>query len=155
MIKNKVRNILVPLDGSQNSVRGLDTAIYIARQCHAIIIGINVMPMSVFTAIQPADFMPAYSALESFNVIKQLKKNAKHFLDSAKLKAARQGILFKTKIIQGQTGQNIVCVANNRKNKIDLIVIGSRGRSSSKELFLGSTSNYVLHRANVPVVVVK
>src|SRR3989344_1309857 len=114
MIKKKVRNILVPLDGSQNSIRGLDTAIYIARQCHAIIIGINVMPVSIFAAIQPADFMPAYSALESFDIINQLKKN-----------------------------------------KIDLIVIGSSGRGAAKELFFGSTSNYVIHRANVPVVVVK
>lgn len=155
MIKKKVRNILVPLDGSKNSMRGLDTAIYIARQCHAIVIGINVMPVSIFTAVQPADFMPAYSTLQSYDIIKQFKKNAKSFLESAKLKAARQGILFKTKIMQGQPGQDIIRVAHDKKNKIDLIVIGSRGRGSAKELFFGSTSNYIIHRANVPVVVIK
>ena len=155
MIKKKIRNILVPLDGSKNSIRGLDAAIYIARQCHAIIIGINVMPVSIFAAVQPADFMPAYSTLQSYDIIKQFKKNAKIFLESAQLKAAKQGILFKAKMMQGQPGQDIIRVAHDKKNKIDLIVIGSRGMGSAKELFFGSTSNYVIHRANVPVIVVK
>ena len=155
MIKKKVRNILVPLDGSKNSIRGLDTAIYIACKCHAIIIGINVMPVSIYAAIQPADFMPVYSTLQSYDIIKQFKKNAKSFLESAKLKAAKQGILFKIKMMQGQPGQDVIRVAHDKKNKIDLIVIGSRGRGSAKELFFGSTSNYVIHRANVPVIVVK
>ena len=45
--------------------------------------------------------------------------------------------------------------ANNKKNGIDLVVIGARGRSSAKELFLGSVSNYVLHKSKKPVLVVK
>ena len=36
MIKNKIKKILVPIDGSKNSLRGLDEAIYIARQCQAV-----------------------------------------------------------------------------------------------------------------------
>ena len=155
MIKKKVRNILVPLDGSKNSIRGLDAAIHIARQCQAVIIGINVLPVSTFAAIQPTDFMPAYSTLQSYDIIKHLKKNAKNFLESAKLKAAKQGILFKTKIMQGQPGHDIISVAHDKKNKIDLIVIGSRGMSLAKELFFGSTSNYVVHRAKTPVIIIK
>ena len=45
--------------------------------------------------------------------------------------------------------------ANNKRNGIDLVVIGARGRSSAKELFLGSVSNYVLHKSKKPVLVVK
>jgi len=37
----------------------------------------------------------------------------------------------------------------------DLIVIGSRGMGSAKEIFLGSVSNYVLHKSKKPVLIVK
>ena len=37
----------------------------------------------------------------------------------------------------------------------DLIVIGSRGMSATKEFFLGSTSNYVMHKSKKPVLIVK
>ena len=40
-----VKKILVPLDGSKNSMRGLDEAIYLARQCHATITGLYVIPI--------------------------------------------------------------------------------------------------------------
>lgn len=40
MIQKKISKILVPLDGSKNSIRGLEMAITLARQCGAIITGI-------------------------------------------------------------------------------------------------------------------
>ncbi|MFQ5573134.1 MAG: universal stress protein, partial [Nitrosopumilaceae archaeon] len=52
-------------------------------------------------------------------------------------------------------GFDIVKFAHNKKNKIDLIVIGARGLGSVKEVFLGSVSNYVVHKSKIPVVLVK
>ncbi|MBA4436755.1 MAG: universal stress protein, partial [Nitrosopumilaceae archaeon] len=40
MIKKKISKILVPLDGSKNSQRGLEMAISLARQCGATITGV-------------------------------------------------------------------------------------------------------------------
>ena len=44
-----------------------------------------------------------------------------------------------------------------KKNAIKkiVIVIGSMGMSNIKEMFLGSTSNYVIHKSKIPVMVVK
>ena len=53
----------------------------------------------------------------------------------------------------GDDGKIIVEVAE--KQNFDLIVIGSRGMGAAKELFLGSTSNYILHKSKKPVLVVK
>jgi len=36
-----------------------------------------------------------------------------------------------------------------------IIVIGARGMGFPKELFFGSTSNFVLHKARAPVTIVK
>lgn len=44
MLKVRIKKILVPIDGSKNSFKGLNQAIYLARQCGATVdekIGIN------------------------------------------------------------------------------------------------------------------
>ena len=65
-------------------------------------------------------------------------------------------IKFEGVVIGGHTsGIDLTTFANNPANKIDQIVIGSRGMGFPKEIFFGSTSNFVLHKANPPVTVVK
>jgi nucleotide-binding universal stress UspA family protein len=155
MIKKQIRNILVPLDGSQNSIRGLDVAIYIARQCHATVTGINIVPISIMTTIPSSNLFYPASTVPSINIVKKLKDDAKRFLESAKVRAAQRGIMLKKVIMEGQPGLDVIRVAHNKKNKVDLIVVGSRGRGSAKEIFFGSTSNYILHKAKMPVIIVK
>ena len=141
-MKNSIKQILVPLDGSQNSFRGLDEAIIIARNCQAVITGLYVTPLS-----------PPASA-EQKNYIKNiLLKNANKFMEKAKIHSAQNGILFYEKILHGDEGPKIVKFAHDKN--FDLIVIGSRGMGLLKEMFLGSTSNYVLHKSKIPVLVVK
>jgi nucleotide-binding universal stress UspA family protein len=74
-------------------------------------------------------------------------------MKKSKLKAAKKGILFFDRVSYGDDGKRIVEVAE--KQNFDLIVIGSRGMGSAKEFFLGSTSNYVLHKSKKPVLIVK
>ena len=143
MINKKISKILVPLDGSKNSKRGLETAISLARQCGATITGvfsIHAPPHSAFRGIG--------------SVEKALNKEVKKIMEESKMLAAKNGIVFKEKLMRGDTGYNIIKLAQG-KEKFDMIVIGSRGRSSAKELFFGSVSNYVIHTAKIPVLVVK
>ena len=56
--------------------------------------------------------------------------------------------------MRGEIGYNIIKTAHE-KEKFDMIVMGSRGRSSAKEIFFGSTSNYVMHKSLIPVIIVK
>jgi nucleotide-binding universal stress UspA family protein len=55
--------------------------------------------------------------------------------------------------VQGHSGSEIVKYANEKD--ADLIVIGSRGLSNLKELFLGSCSHYVVQKATCPVFIIK
>ena len=137
------KKILVALDGSNNSFKGLDAAIYLARQAHATLTGIFVFPptQSVFQPIR-------YDR-------KIMQKEGNHIMGKAKIRAAQKGIVFRHKITSGNPGLEIANVVNSKRNKFDLVVIGSRGLGGAKELFLGSVANYVLHKSKIPVLVVK
>lgn len=76
-------------------------------------------------------------------------KNALQFLGKAKKITAQNDILFYDQILYGNPRKQIILFS--KKNKFDLIVMGSRGAGSVKELFLGSTSNYVLHKSQIPI----
>jgi len=138
----KIKKILVPLDGSSNSFRGLDVAIHMARESHATITGLYV------AAITKPRTNDKITPLE-----KILLGHAQKIMKKSKLKAAQKGILFFDRVSYGDDGKRIVEVAE--KQNFDLIVIGSRGLGSAKGFFLGSTSNYVLHKSKKPVLIVK
>ncbi len=138
------KRILVPLDGSKNSVRGLDMAIHIARQSQGTITALSVKSVPGIYSLHPLGFLD----LNSMTEVKKL-------LEDSKVRAAKKGIKLVGKALAGDPGYDIARFANNAKNKIDLVVIGARGRSSAKEIFLGSTSNYVLHKSKKPVLIVK
>ncbi len=140
----KTKKILVALDGSKNSIRGLDMAIHIARQSHGTITALNVKAVPGLYALHPLGFL-------DFNSMTGVKK----LLNSTKVRAAKKGIQLTAKAFDGDPGYDIARFANNKKNRIDLVVIGTRGRGSVKEIFLGSVANYVLHKSKKPVLIVK
>ena len=141
MIKTKIKKILVTLDGSKNSKRGLDMGIYLARQCDTKLIGIYVIsniPKKYYKLTYPE---------------KPLLLAADNIMESAKKRCAQNGILFEKKIDFGDPGTKITKFA--KALNFDIIVIGTRGMSSIKETFFGSVSNYVIHKSSIPVVIVK
>ncbi|KAF6246235.1 universal stress protein [Nitrosopumilus sp. b3] len=142
MIKTEIRKILVALDGSGNSFRGLNQAITIARNCQAIITAVYVTPLS-----------PPMSKEQMAYIKNHLLKNANNFLKKAETDAAKKGVLLYKKILHGDEGPKILKFAQDKN--FDLIVIGSRGMSSIKEIFLGSTSNYLIHKSKIPILLVK
>jgi len=142
----KVNKILVPIDGSDNSLKALDAAIFLAKRCNAKIVclySVVIIPITEAQMVAPIQFQ-----IED-------KKYAKKVLENAKNLVKRNNVEFFQVINFGNAGYNIVKYVKNKTNRIDLVVIGSRGMGSIKEMFLGSTSNYVLHKSPVPVTVVK
>ena len=138
----KFKKVLVPLDGSANANRGLDRAIEIARESGAEITGFYVFHLPLTAGIKYTKKMKDEAQAKAVKAI-----------GPAMQRAQKAGASFKYKTGGGHTGSEIVRFA--QKGKYDMIVIGARGLGGAKEAFLGSTSNYVMHKTKIPVLVVK
>ena len=140
----KSNKILVAIDGSKNSDRGLVKAIDIAQSRGSTIIGLNVINVPTSYFLHKSEIKIRAESL----------KNSEKILDGAKKKCIKANVDFESKVIPGgEPGYDIVKYA--KKNNVNLIVIGARGLNPLKEIFLGSTSNYVLHKSKIPVMIVK
>lgn len=143
MLQNRFKKILVGIDGSPNSIRGLNQAISLARQSQGTVTGIHVLP----------EFPPSYEInIKSYRA--QLSKNAEKFMKSAKISASQNGIEFEKKIA---SSKNVVdtTVGFANKNRFDIIVIGSRGLGSPRANYIGSVAHGIVNNSKIPVLVVK
>lgn len=136
--------ILVPIDGSSNSARGLEKAIEYARNSKSSITLLHV-------AVLPPVHVIGHS---QDKVKKALAKKTNKFIGDAEDRCKNENIPFKTKLVYGyDPPYDIEQFA--RKNKHDMIVVGAKGKSSLKRLFLGSVSNYLTQASKTPITVIK
>lgn len=139
----KTKKILVPLDGSKNSIRGLDMAIHLARQSQGVIVGLSVKSVPGIYAIHPLGFL-------DFNTSKEMKKT----LDDAKLRAAKKGITAKSFLKEGRSiVSEIEKIA--KSEKCDLVIVGNKGLGPITVFLLGSVSNKLAHYSNCSLLIVK
>ncbi|MEM3089560.1 MAG: universal stress protein [Candidatus Nitrosotenuis sp.] len=141
-----IRRILAPVDGSENSLRALKHAMELARQCQASVIALHVITdMSLFTAVHAIIVSEAKWPTYVRDLMKEVRKTAQKY-----------DVPFEEIVIGGRmAGYDIVTFANSKTTQIDAIVIAKRGLGFPKELFLGSTTNFVLNKSSVPVILVK
>ena len=86
--------------------------------------------------------------------MRNMRNEGEKYLDKVKVKANEKDIHIKTEIISSKDiAGGILDIAE--ENNIDLIVIGTRGRSGFKRLLLGSVASHVATYAHCPVLVVK
>ena len=137
--------LLVPVDGSENSFRALDHAIFLAKIAAASVTAIHVIenPPTVYIESQRLldDLLASYRS-ESAKV-----------LDKCQQKAEVGGVRLEKVVSQGDVALSITTYA--RTGNFDLIVIGTRGLGRFKEIVLGSISNKVLQHAKCSVLIVK
>lgn len=152
--KKKVRNILVPLDGSRNSIRALNTAINFAKFTNSKIIGLHVLPTDV-SSLSILELMKPLSSIQSIGYEEKLQKTGQKIIDTAKMRCNLNKIKFSSKIMKGNPGFDIIKFAHAKKNGIDLVIMGSRGEGHAEEILLGSVSYHVVHKSKIPVMIVK
>lgn len=75
--------------------------------------------------------------------------------DFAQKECKKHNVKFIDETVTGDAKSGIVKYANDSSRKIDLLVMGARGRGSVKVAFMGSVSNHVLNKSKIPVLIVK
>ena len=137
------RKILIPVDGSDASIRAMSHAVLLAKG-----LGASVFVYHVFHLPHAAGIVMTKSMKES------TEKKIITILNSAKNIALKSDVPCKQQAQGGgNSGKKIVDFTE--KYNFDMIVMGSRGMGSAKEAFLGSTSNHVLNKSKIPVMIVK
>lgn len=140
------RRILVPLDGSPTSERGLEEAIRLARWARAELRLVHVV-----------DSAAAASGVgEMTDVVPAIRLTGASILARSKSRAAEQGVDADTVLVEGLTGRAAdVVVDQARSWGADLIVMGTYGRRGLARALQGSDADRVLRSAPVPVLLLR
>jgi len=142
------KKILVPVDGSKNSLLAVVHAGSIARSFDAEISIFYVSPLSqqvpLYDQVKGIK-IPAHSSTDPVSFAK--------IMIAEVLKHIPEGLRVKTYNEIGEP--RIVITEFAQKKQYDMIVIGSRGLGTLSGLLMGSVSSYVVHHSKCPVLVVK
>jgi nucleotide-binding universal stress UspA family protein len=138
--------IVVGVDGSPNSERGLDWAMKQAAALHAplTVVAVHEVPKSYWGGIPvvgPADAP----------VVEQLRQAAEHMTHEAE---SRLGDAKPASVTVRAVSGFVVKELVDASHDADMLVVGARGGSELSHLLLGSVSSQVIQRAACPVVVV-
>ncbi|WP_254530425.1 universal stress protein [Natrinema gelatinilyticum] len=128
--------ILVPIDGSDPSNAALGHALDIAAERGATVHLLNVTDTN----------QPSLTRLDG-DVREQ---EGAEIVSAAVEMAERRGVSVVTDVIQGDPRS--VIVEHATADDFDLVVMGAHGRRGLEEYVLGSTTDYVVNRSEVPVL---
>jgi nucleotide-binding universal stress UspA family protein len=147
-----ITKILVPSDGSKMSQKAVKYAAGLAKQIGSSIILLSVIDKSSYIPQSiPSTATPRNIAepLEDY-----LKEASQAHLEDARQLCEKNGVQSKTIVRSGHPVEEIIKEA--KKSNVDLIVLGSHGRSALKAALLGSVTFGVIHKdIKIPVLVVR
>jgi nucleotide-binding universal stress UspA family protein len=148
-------NILVAIDGSEPSFDAADYAVSIAELYNSQLTALYVVSARVnndFDSDMPVDKMPD----QIQKIMNEAKIESEPWFDRIRREIDNESLInFRTKIVLSSTKVSEVIVNFSENAKVDLIVIGTRGRSGFKRLLLGSVASDTVTYAHCPVLVVK
>jgi nucleotide-binding universal stress UspA family protein len=146
--KVQIRKILVSIDGSECSFNAAKYAIKLAKDENADLFCIHVI-VSV-----PYAYASSPLAIEQY--FKDIEEKAQSWFDKVRDMAKDEGISeLKTETFRDVKSVigSIIDYATSRD--VDLIVIGTRGRTGLKRFLMGSVANGVVQHAHCPVLLVR
>lgn len=139
----KIEKILVPTDFSPSSKAAVDYAAAIAKQFHAELVLIHVIES------------PAYSVTDTLVVVNHeaaLKTTAEALMDNLRQECREKGFSVSGRVVTGTPYREIIKEAEEKQ--VDLIAIGTHGRTGVERLLLGSVAEKVVRLAAVPVLTI-
>jgi nucleotide-binding universal stress UspA family protein len=140
------RKILVPIDFSECSMKGLRYAKALAREFGSTLVLLNSVHFPYYVASDE------YARYDLPRLMQYAEKIAKEQMRNVVQRTQREGLKVETSFEAGHAGQQICDRARDRA--VDLIVTSTHGTTGFKHVLLGSTAEYVVRHAPCPVLVV-
>ncbi|MBU0970243.1 MAG: universal stress protein [Proteobacteria bacterium] len=139
----KFEKILNPVDGSKHSLNSTLAAIELAKQFKSKIVLLHCHSRFPVVLSEPY-FQQA---------IDEIMETSEELVKPFEILLEKSRVAYEVRILEGLPGSTISDLV--RQEKMDLIVMGSRGVSNFEGLFLGSVAHQVLHKSECPVFIVK
>ena len=142
------QRILFPTDGSEITAKALKTALALAKLTGAELRVLAVkepFPYSAISEMQPVPPQEFFDAQE-----RTAARHVRAVMDACDA----AGIVCHAQTVEGLQPWEAI-VDHAAKERCDLIVMGSHGRSGLASLFLGSETRDVLSHSKVPVLLVR
>ena len=146
---SRMERILVLIDGSDVSFKAAAYALTIAKLKNAKVICIHV--------IGPAPYLTKHGIVIAFrsSYYEGAKSQAKEWLMKIKEIAIEDNVDVELEVLIDVKSISKAILDYAKGRDIDLIVMGSRGRTGFKRLLLGSVASTVVAYASCPVLVMK
>jgi nucleotide-binding universal stress UspA family protein len=138
-----IKKILIATDGSEYTKEAVSQGLHLAKVLGAEVTALYVIDQTSFVSF-PIDssIVSVYSLLEN---------EGKRAVEEVKKDGEQLGVNVTTVVAEGSPTRKIVEMAAN----MDLVVIGTLGRSALSKLFMGSVAERVTRYAPCPVLVVR
>ncbi len=149
-----ISKILVATDGSKVAQKAATYAVDLAKQLRASVLALSVVDMRSSMGMGPT--IPASHTAKHMieSVEDYLREAAGRFAEEIEELCKENDVASKTVIATGHPVEEIVKEAES--SKVDLIIMGSHGRSALGAMVLGSVTYGVIHSdTKIPVMVVK
>ena len=141
------KHILLPIDGSELSLRAAKTGVELAKVCGARIHVLHVVP-----TFQAFVYMSEALVAAEPSYIEESMKLAAEYLAQVKRLAEDAGVKYSGNYEVAERAHEVILQAIREKG-CDLVVMGSHGRRGLSRLLLGSETQKVLLESDVPVLV--
>ena len=138
------RNIVIATDGSENTKKAISYGINFAKFSGASVYALHVMDTSSLTQ----SWTPGKEL-----IIELLKKEGQKAISKVKECGEASGVDVKEILMEGHPCKEIIDFAEN--NDIDLIVMGTLGKTGLNRFLMGSVAEKVVRNSKVPVMVVR
>jgi nucleotide-binding universal stress UspA family protein len=142
-MKRLFDHILLATDGSEKNLPAVKKALEILRECGSVLSAVYVIDEAPYTSAQ--------SEVLTEDVYGKAREEGEQALEQVRRLA--EGARVETHILSGRPAPVITDFA--ARNRVDLIVVGSQGKSGLERLLLGSTAESIIRTARCMVLVVK
>ena len=147
------KRILVGVDGTPTSNRGLATAIGLAKEQNATLHVVHVIDdMAIMPMFDTAGYVPAYYDA----MLASLRETGRKILSKAQAVAAKSGRSIQPQMLEARGGGVANAILQQARSvRADLIVMGTHGRRGMGRLVMGSDAEGVLRETTVPILLVR